>query len=69
MFAAAKEIASLIQKQERVKVISHIDADGISSAGIIAKMLERAGIKYDVEFVKQLDPCIIEKIGSSGSGG
>ena len=69
MQRAAGAIASIIRAQQRIKIITHIDADGITSASIVAKMLERAGIKYDVEFVKQLDPCIIEKIGGDGATG
>lgn len=57
----AGSIASVIREQKHIRIISHIDADGITSASIMAKMLERAGIGYDVKFVKQLDPEIIEK--------
>ncbi|MDO9099042.1 MAG: DHH family phosphoesterase [Candidatus Methanoperedens sp.] len=36
-------------------VVSHIDADGLTSAAIMGKALERKGIEYKTRFVKQLD--------------
>lgn len=51
-----------IHKYDSVYVVSHIDADGLTSAGIIGKALERAGIDHSIHFVKQLDEVEIEAI-------
>ena len=58
----AAEIAEKIRKVDRVVVVSHIDADGITSGSIAAKALERLGIDYRVDFVKQLDAAKIEEL-------
>lgn len=60
----ARECNTEIQKHESVYVVSHIDADGLTSAGIICKALQRAGINYEMRFVKQLDDNIIEDIAN-----
>ncbi|OKY78192.1 MAG: Single-stranded DNA-specific exonuclease RecJ [Candidatus Methanohalarchaeum thermophilum] len=46
----------------KVQVVSHIDADGLTSAGIISKTLKREGITHDVDFVKSLDKEKIEDL-------
>ncbi|AEH61581.1 phosphoesterase RecJ domain protein [Methanosalsum zhilinae DSM 4017] len=58
----ASKCAEKIRNQQAVHVVSHIDADGLTSAGIICRALERANIEYSVQFVKQLDEMIITKI-------
>ena len=58
----AKYIAEQIKKEKKVHVISHIDADGISAASIAIKALQNANIEYTVQFVKQFDNAIIEKL-------
>ncbi len=58
----AKEIAERIKKVDEVVVVSHIDADGITSGSIAAKALERAGKDFRVDFVKQLDEKKIEEL-------
>ncbi|RXK50483.1 single-stranded-DNA-specific exonuclease RecJ [Halorientalis pallida] len=47
--------ADRLRSAERVLLASHIDADGLTSAGIAATALERAGIEFEVVFKKQLD--------------
>ena len=42
--------------------ISHIDADGLTSAGIIGKALHRDGINYHIRSVRQLELPIISEI-------
>jgi len=58
----ADHCAKTIMDQRDVYVISHIDADGLTSAAIICTALERAGKEYSVEFVKQLDDATINRI-------
>ncbi|MEF8873430.1 MAG: DHH family phosphoesterase [Candidatus Thermoplasmatota archaeon] len=55
-------IADRLLSNESVHIVSHIDADGIASASIAYRALERAGKDVSVEFVKQLDESEIERI-------
>jgi len=58
----AAQCAVEIKKHSCVHVVSHIDADGLTSAGIICSALERAGMEYSTRFVKQLDEAIIGEL-------
>ena len=58
----AGQCAAYIGKHSSALVVSHIDADGLTSAAIIAKALERVGIDYKTQFVKQLDAQILADI-------
>ena len=62
LLSKACEIALKLKRQDEVLVVTHIDADGITSGSIAMQALERAGIESDILFVKQLDPQAIEKI-------
>jgi len=55
MLATASRIAEFLSSQTGIRVVTHIDADGISSGAIASLALERAGIPHEVEFIKQLD--------------
>ncbi|WP_049924140.1 DHH family phosphoesterase [Halopiger djelfimassiliensis] len=50
---------------DRVLLASHIDADGLTSAAIAAKALERAGIPFETVFEKQLDADAIAAIAAT----
>ncbi len=58
----AKECAEHIKKHSSILVVSHIDADGLTSAAIMGKALERKGIEYKTRFVKQLDSRTLTEI-------
>ena len=58
----AEKCIKPILKAENAHVISHIDADGLTSAGIISKALRREQIKHSIEFVQSLEPTKIEEI-------
>lgn len=62
LFAKASELAEIIKKQREVLIVTHIDADGITSGSIAKKALESYGIETKIRFVKQLDKSEIEKI-------
>ncbi len=61
----AGHCADAILKARDIHVVSHIDADGLTTAAIICTALERAGREYSVEFVRQLDVSILEGIADS----
>jgi RecJ-like exonuclease len=47
----------------RIRVVSHYDADGICSASIMVKTLSRLGMDFHLSFVKQLSDRILETLG------
>jgi single-stranded-DNA-specific exonuclease len=56
----AKELLE-ISKKKPVRIISHHDTDGITSAAILAKALKRLDRKFTIKIVKGLDEEIINK--------
>ena len=60
----AKECADHIKKHSSALVVSHIDADGLTSAAIMGKALERTGIDSRIIFVRQLDQKNLQEIAS-----
>ncbi len=58
----ADEIGQIIKKTRQIKIVTHIDADGITAGSIAYKTLERLGKEFSIEFVKQLDENVIEKL-------
>ena len=59
--AAAVEFRK-VDKAEIIRVISHLDADGLSSAAILIKALEREGRKYSLSTVHQLDEKFVKQL-------
>lgn len=60
----AGKCADEIRKYKSVHVVSHIDADGLTSAGIICTALEREDLEYTTRFVKQLDEKALDTIAN-----
>ena len=65
IYTKAQECADFIKKHSSAFVVSHIDADGLTSAAIMGKALERAGIDCDIQFVKQLDSAALTGIADT----
>ncbi|MBS3132734.1 DHH family phosphoesterase [Candidatus Woesearchaeota archaeon] len=59
--AAAKEF-KLVSRNEAIRVVSHLDADGLSSAAILIKALNHDGRRYSLSTVHQLDEEIIKQL-------
>ena len=51
----AKKAAEKLKQASSVIVVSHIDADGISSAGIASQALDHIGMEHEVKIAKKLD--------------
>ncbi|MBT7902237.1 DHH family phosphoesterase [Candidatus Woesearchaeota archaeon] len=51
-----------IYKNKRIKIISHLDADGISAASILIKALERENVIHSISIVSTLDSDNLENI-------
>ncbi len=52
-----------------IRVISHNDADGITSAAILARALKRKGLEFWVSNVKQFDLGVVELLEEEVRGG
>jgi single-stranded-DNA-specific exonuclease len=62
-FSLLTQAAEEACKHPEVRVLTHYDADGISSAGIIANALLRKGIRFQLTMSKSLEAEIIERVG------
>ncbi len=58
----AKNIKEKIEEGLTARIISHFDADGISSAGIICAALYRLQASFHLSIVKQLTPEILKNL-------
>ncbi len=63
--AIAEAILS-IPKDDPILVVSHLDADGLSSGSIITHALLGAGFSPHHRVVKQLDPEVVKEVASTG---
>lgn len=61
----AKSAAEKIRKYRFVRIISHNDADGLTSAGIMAQALLRAGIRFQLSIAGRLDEAAIDEVNRS----
>jgi RecJ-like exonuclease len=65
LFDRATACADRLRAADRVLLASHIDADGLTSAAIASRALERAGLCFETIFEKQLDRAAVERIARS----
>jgi single-stranded DNA-specific DHH superfamily exonuclease len=65
----AKNAAEKIWKYRFVRIVSHNDADGLTSAGIMAQALFRAGLRFQLSIFGRLDEAVIEEVNKSISQG
>ena len=61
----ARECAHALEKQDEILIVSHVDADGLASAGIMCSALDRIEIGYEVKIVKNLDPRVFQDVSSA----
>jgi len=57
--------AAHISSARDILIVSHIDADGISSAAIATETCRRLGKDYDMLFAKKMDDLTVEAINNS----
>jgi RecJ-like exonuclease len=55
-------LAGRVRDARDVRVVSHIDADGISAGSIAYRAVRRLGLRPEVDFIKQLDDFVIERL-------
>lgn len=58
---AAEEFRQ-IDKKEVIRLISHLDADGISACAIMIKLLNNDNRKYSVSIVQQLNKAVLSQL-------
>ncbi|MDD1752962.1 MAG: DHH family phosphoesterase [Methanotrichaceae archaeon] len=62
-----REASEKIHHINEVLVVSHVDADGLTAAGIICSAFDRLGIDYQPLFFRQLDEMALQRIADYGS--
>jgi len=62
-----RRAAEMICDAESVTIVSHIDADGISTESILAQALSREEIPVTSVFVRQLEPMAMRHVEKDGS--
>lgn len=67
MEAVAQEIAERLRAASFVRIVTHIDTDGITGGAIASEALDRAGIVHEVAFVKKLDEVVITELKRQGT--
>jgi len=57
-----KNLEEIINRSKEIHIVTHIDADGITAGAIASQTLKRMGKQHSIEFVKQLDKMILERL-------
>ena len=65
--AVAQEIAERLRASPFVRIVTHIDTDGITGGAIASEALDRRGIAHEVAFVKKLDDAVITEVKRQGA--
>lgn len=65
--ADISDVAGAILKADTVTVVSHIDADGITSEAILAQAISQQGINVRSVFVRQLEPLTMRHVPKDDS--
>ena len=60
-------VAGMIKESKKVTIISHIDADGITSEAIMKQAVAREGIEVKSVFVRQLEPLTMKHVPGDDS--
>ncbi len=55
----ADEINEAIKNNDQIKIISHLDTDGITAAGIIGRAIYRAEASFHIQIIRQLEEDIL----------
>lgn len=61
----ARTMAEKIRESQNITLVSHIDADGLSSCSIAKKALDRLGINAEIKFIRNIDDPTIELISKN----
>ena len=64
MYKRAEKLSRIIKKCQEVHIVTHIDADGITAGSIAYETIKRLGKDCSIEFVKQLDNDMLERLNN-----
>ncbi|MGQ0798274.1 MAG: DHHA1 domain-containing protein [Methanobacteriota archaeon] len=67
MEAVAREIAERLRTATFVKIVTHIDTDGITGGAIASETLARAHVDHEVAFAKKLDEAVLTAVRREGA--
>src|SRR5438876_10558700 len=67
MEAVAQQIAERVRGAPMVRIVTHIDTDGITGGAIASEALDRASIPHEVAFVKKLDEPVVTELKRRGT--
>ena len=59
-----EKLRSVIENGSEIAIVTHLDADGITSGSIVASALKRMGARYSVRAVSDMNPYVVEKMKS-----
>src|SRR5919199_4683633 len=62
----SEKISAVVENDEEISIISHLDTDGIASGSIICTLLARLGAKWTVRAVSDLNSHVIAQMKSDG---
>lgn len=62
MIKRAEKIGDIVKSSREIHIVTHIDADGITAGTIAYQTLKRLGKEFSIEFVKDLDTDILERL-------
>ena len=57
-----EKLRSVVENGSEIAVVTHLDADGITSGSIIGSALARMGARYSVRAVSDMNPSVIERM-------
>ena len=64
---AAKIIQRYVTQESFIRIISHLDTDGLTAASIIAKSLIKMGALFRIRIIRQLDSEVIQELANEDS--
>jgi single-stranded-DNA-specific exonuclease len=63
---SCEKLRSTVERGNEVAIITHLDADGITSGSIMAIALRRIGARYSVRAISEMNLSIIDKMKAEG---
>jgi len=64
--SGASLVEDMVDSGEPILVVSHYDADGLSSASIFTMLLQQLKAPFHLKIVEQLYPSIVDEVGKLG---
>jgi len=61
---AGKLIKEYAEEGKAIRIVSHLDADGLASAGILGKALSKMDSNFSIRIVKRIDESILKELSS-----